>query len=36
MSEETTMQNQKNQTVSVITSYNDVPYYIIEDDQTTH
>lgn len=32
MSETEVMQNQKNEVVSVITSYNNVPYFIIEDD----
>lgn len=32
MSETAVMENQKNEVVSVITSYNNVPYFIIEDD----
>ena len=32
MSETEVMQNQKNEVISVITSYNNVPYFIIEDD----
>ena len=32
MSETEVMENQKNEVISVITSYNNVPYFIIEDD----
>lgn len=32
MSEENTMQNQKKEAISVITAYNNVPYFLIEDD----